>query len=73
MVGVRPTKLSYVKKMGDELRAYFPDFQKNAYYVERIHPEEKKLIAMQQKSTLQFVLYYKLLWAYRNIRKKLKR
>lgn len=73
MVGVRPTKLSYVKKMGDELRAYFPDFQKNAYYIERTHPEEKKLIAMQQKSTLQFVVYYKLLWTYRNLRKKLKK
>lgn len=73
MVGVRPTKLSYVKKMGDELRAYFPDFQKNTYYIERTHPEEKKLIAMQQKSTLQFVVYYKLLWAYRNLRKKLKK
>lgn len=73
MVGVRPTKLSYVKKMGDELRTYFPDFQKNAYYIERTHPEEKKLIAMQQKSTLQFVVYYKLLWAYRNLRKKLKK
>ena len=73
MVGVRPTKLSYIKKMGDELRAYFPDFQKNAYYIERTHPEEKKLIAMQQKSTLQFVVYYKLLWAYRNFRKKLKK
>ena len=73
MVGVRPTKLSYVKKMGDELRTYFPDFQKNAYYIERTHPEEKKLIAMQQKSTLQFVVYYKLLWTYRNIRKKLKK
>ena len=73
MVGVRPTKLSYVKKMGDELRAYFPDFQKNVYYIERTHPEEKKLIAMQQKSTLQFVVYYKLLWTYRNLRKKLKK
>ena len=73
MVGVRPTKPSYVKKMGDELRAYFPDFQKNAYYIERTHPEEKKLIAMQQKSTLQFIIYYKLLWAYRNLRKKLKK
>ena len=73
MVGVRPTKPSYVKKMGDELRAYFPDFQKNAYYIERTHPEEKKLIAMQQKNTLQFIIYYKLLWAYRNLRKKLKK
>ena len=33
----------------------------------------KKLIDMQQKSTFQFVLYYKLLWAYRNLRKKLKK
>ena len=73
MVGVRPTKPSYVKRMGDELREYFPDFQKNAYYIERTHPEEKKLIAMQQKSTLQFIIYYKLLWAYRNFRKKLKK
>ena len=73
MVGVRPVKLSYVEKLGREIREYFPKFQENPYYIERTHPEEKKLMAMQQKSTLQFVIYYKLLWAYRNFRKKLKK
>ena len=73
MVGVRPVRLGFVEKLGREIRDYFPDFQKNTYYMEKTHPEEKKLIAMQQKSTLQFVVYYKLLWAYRNFRKKLKK
>lgn len=73
MVGVRPVKYSFVDKLGKEVREYFPDFRKNTYYIEQVHPEEKKLIAMQQKSTLQFIIYYKLLWAYRNFRKKLKK
>ncbi len=73
MVGVRPVKYSFIEKLGREVREYFPDFQKNEYYIELVHPEEKKLIAMQQKSTLQFIVYYKLLWAYRNFRKKLKK
>lgn len=72
MPGVKHTSYSYVKKMGDEMREHFPDFMKNKYYLEKVHPEEKKLIAMQQKSTLMFMVYYKLLWAYRNMRKKLK-
>lgn len=71
MPGVKHTRYSYVKKMGEEMRQYFPDFMKNPYYLEKTHPEEKKLIAMQQKSTLEFMIYYKLLWAYRNFRKKL--
>ena len=70
MPGVKHTKLSFVKKMGDELKQYFPNFESNPYYVERTHPEEKKLIHMQQKSTLYFMMYYKLLWFYRkHIRK----
>lgn len=73
MMGVKHTKYGFVKKMGDEIREYFPDFQKNPYYLERTHAEEKKLVAMQQNSTLYFMLYYKLLWAYRNFRKKLKK
>lgn len=70
MPGVKHTKLSFVKKMGDELKQYFPNFESNPHYVERTHPEEKKLIHMQQKSTLYFMMYYKLLWFYRkHIRK----
>ena len=73
MAGVKNTKYCFVKGMGKEVKEFFPDFQNNIYYQERTHAEEKKLIAMQQKSTLFFMLYYKLLWGYRKFRKALKR
>ena len=71
MVGKGWRSPAFIKAMGDEMKEYFPDFQENPYYVSQVNPEEKKLIAMQQKSTLFFILYYKLLWTYRNLRKKL--
>lgn len=69
MAGVAHTKYRFVKKLGKEMRRTFPDFMENPYYLERTHEEEKKLVKMQQKSTLFFMLYYKLLWAYRRWRK----
>ncbi len=70
MAGVKRPRRSFVKAMGDELKRTFPDFAQNPYYIERTHEEEKKLIAMQQRSTAYFMVYYKLLWAYRRWRKK---
>ncbi len=70
MAGVDKTRHGFVKRMGNEMRRTFPDFQNNPYYLERTHQEEKKLIRMQQRSTLFFMLYYKILWAYRRWRKK---
>ncbi len=60
----------FTKQMGREMKEAFPDFQDNPYYKERIHAEEKKLIGMQMKSHLLFYIYYRLLWFYRNLRKK---
>lgn len=71
MVGKGHKSYRFVKEMGDEMRKTFPEFRENPYYRERVHAEEKKLIAMQQKSTLLFLAYYKALWTYRNFRKKL--
>ena len=71
MVGVKPIKYSFIKKMGQEIKHYFPNFESNPYYQKRTNAEEKKFIAIQQKSTLMFIGYYKLLWGYRNFRKKL--
>ena len=73
MTGVKPLKYSFIQSLGNEMKEYFPDFQKNPYYIERVHEEEKKLVGMQTKSTLLFICYYKLLWSYRNFRKKIKR
>ena len=55
------------------MKKTFPDFRNNKYYLTRVHDEERKLIDIHMKSTLYFVVYYKILWAYRNFRKRLKR
>lgn len=70
MAGVGRTKYGFVEALGKEMKETFPEFEKNPYYQERTHGEEKKLIKMQQKSTLLFMSYYKLLWSYRKWRKK---
>lgn len=72
MAGVKRTKYRFVKALGEEMRSRFPDFQNNPYYRERTHEEEKKLIRMQMRSTFWFMVYYKLLWAYRSLRKRCK-
>lgn len=71
MAGVKHTKHQFVKKLGEEMRCRFPDFQENPYYLERTGAEEKKLIRMQMRSTVLFMGYYKLLWTYRKLRKRL--
>lgn len=70
MAGVKRKSYRFVKAMGREMRKTFPDFEQNRYYLQRVHEEERKLIAMQQRSTLYFMFYYKLLWTYRNLRKR---
>ncbi|MCR5404752.1 MAG: glycosyltransferase [Butyrivibrio sp.] len=64
---------SFTKKLGREMKDTFPDFQENPYYLQKIHPEEKKLIRMQMRSQLFFYLYYRLLWLYRDLRSGMKR
>ncbi len=70
MAGVKRAGYGFVHRLGGEMRETFPDFEKNPYYLERTHAEEKKLIGMQQRSTLLFICYYKLLWAYRKWKKR---
>ena len=67
---VKPTKLRFVKSLTTEMLAYFPEFNKNEYYLLKTGAEEQKLINMAIKSPLLFYVYYKALWAYRNLRKK---
>lgn len=73
MQGVRPVRYNFVRKLGQEMKEHFPEFQQNRYYQERIGAEEKNLVRMQLKSTMKFIVYYKLLWGYRGFRKKLRK
>ena len=62
---------NFCKALGKEMKETFPNFQNNRYYLEKIHPEERKLIGFQMKSHLFFYIYYRLLWFYRDIRSSL--
>ena len=72
MFGVKKKELSFVKALGDEMRSTFPDFQENPYYQKRFNEEEKKLVRMQQKSSLFFMIYFSLLWNLQKLQKKIK-
>lgn len=54
-----------------KIKQYVPDFQENPYYQTMMSKEDRKLIALHMRSNLLFFWYYKLLFGYRNIRKKL--
>ncbi len=62
----------FVTELARRMKTVFPEFQKNRYYLDRTDAEEKKLIAMQMESPLKFYIYYRLLWAYRDLRSALK-
>lgn len=68
MRGKQKKKLSFIRNMGKEMKKYFPDFMDNKYYIEKVNEEERFLMSLQQKSTLLFGVYYRLLWIYRRIR-----
>lgn len=70
MAGVKKKKYRFVKAIGKEMKETFPHFMENPYYPERVHEEERKLIRIHMRSALCFMLYYQLLWGYRNLRKR---
>ena len=71
MLGVKKPKLDFLKKIAEGINQEFPDFQNNPYYQSAFDEEQKKLAAMHMKSPLHFLIYFKLLYFYRNhIRKK---
>lgn len=64
----RGIRLGFLRELAREMQDIFPEFQQNPYYLERVNGEERKFMAIQQKSTLLFLLYYKLVWWVRDLR-----
>ncbi len=58
MSGVKHRKLSFLAELRDGMKKYFPDFEKNPYYLKEIGEEERKLASLHQKSNLGFYMYY---------------
>jgi glycosyltransferase involved in cell wall biosynthesis len=66
MLGVKRTKLSFLKKMAQGINREFPDFENNIYYQREYDNEQKRMAKMNIKSSLIFMVYFKLLYFYRN-------
>lgn len=71
MYSGKKQKLKNTALLRKKIMEYVPDFQTNPYYEKMMGEEDKKLIRIHMKSNLLFFVYYKLLFGYRNIRKKL--
>lgn len=69
MAGVRHPKLSFPGELRAGIKERFPVFEQNSYYREKTGEEERKLIALQQKSNLAFFLWYRLKLFIRRVRK----
>lgn len=72
MLGVKKKRLSFVRELKAGMQEAFPDFEKNPYYLQYTGEEEKRMIALCMRSAARFYWYYRVLWMYRNLRKKLK-
>lgn len=73
MSGVREPRLSFIKELRKGALAHFPEFEKNPYYQQLTGAEEKKLIALQQKSDVVFYCYYRLKQLVRKLRSATRR
>lgn len=52
--------LSFLKELRRGIEHYFPDFEKNEYYIANTGEAEKRFIALHGRSNLGFLLYYRL-------------
>ena len=71
MLGVKRPKLAFLKLIVKGMIEEFPDFQDNVYYLQEYDEEQKKMAALHIKSPLAFLIYFKLLYAYRKLAGKL--
>lgn len=55
----------FLKELAEEMKATFPEFQNNPYYMSRVPQEERRWIALHQKSQLLFLIKYDLVQAVR--------
>ncbi len=62
--------MGFVRKLGKEMVSTFPDFRRNAYYLQEVNDYEQKLINLHLKSTAAFMFIYKLKQISRKIRRK---
>jgi hypothetical protein len=66
MLGVKKTKVSFLRKLAVGIMKEFPDFKDNIYYQKEYDAEQKRMADMNVKNSFVFMVYFKLLYFYRN-------
>ena len=62
--------IGFIRELGAEMLANFPNFRENPYYNQTVNEYEQKLINLHLKSTLQFMVIFKLKMISRKIRNR---
>ena len=62
--------MGFLRKLGEEMVAAFPDFRQNPYYNQTVNDYEQKLINLHLKSTPAFMIIYRLKMISKKIRSK---
>lgn len=70
MQGDMKKELHFIKEIGEEMVTTFPDFRQNPYYQQNVNDYEKKLIDLHLKSTIAFLILYKLKQLSKKIKSK---
>ncbi len=60
----------FVRELGEEMVSTFPDFRQNPYYMKNTDEYEKKLINLHLRSTIAFMVIFKLKQIYRKLKGK---
>ena len=63
-----PGLYGFIRKLRDEQQQRFPDFMENPYIMNRLDAEQMRMLRMHSRSQPVFLLYYRLLAAYRSWR-----
>ncbi len=66
----KPAHTAYLRKM---IRKEYPELTGNPYFEKMVPAEDRKLVRMHMKSNLLFFVYYVLLFAYRDLRKGMRK
>lgn len=63
-------EIGFVRKLGEEMVATFPDFRQNKYYKQDVSAYEQEMIDLHLKSTIAFMFIFKLKMIARKIKGK---
>ncbi len=70
VIGVAHPGVGFLQELKKGILAEFPRFQENPYFQAEYDREQKMLIRLHMRSSLLFLVYYKMLSGYRKCRKR---